>query len=146
MGARLRHMLVDEFQDTSRDQWGAMSPLAGECLAQGGGLYIVGDVKQAIYGWRGGDARLFDEVPDDPSLAAMAEVRRETLPMNWRSARRVVECNNDVFGPLGDADRALAVARAMRPEAPGGGPGRPDRGHPPRLRRRTPGTAAPQTR
>ncbi|WP_461211239.1 UvrD-helicase domain-containing protein [Desulfocurvus sp. DL9XJH121] len=118
LGARLRHMLVDEFQDTSRDQWAAMRPLAEECLSQGGGLYLVGDVKQAIYGWRGGDARLFDQVPEDPALRAVAEARRITLPMNWRSLGRVVAHNNDVFAPLESPETALAAARAMRENDP----------------------------
>ncbi|MBU1002885.1 MAG: UvrD-helicase domain-containing protein [Proteobacteria bacterium] len=118
MGARLRFMLVDEFQDTSRDQWGAMSPLAEECLSKGGGAFLVGDVKQAIYGWRGGDARLFDEVMTQPSLTAMTEVHSSTLPRNWRSRPEIIQFNNALFAPLGDEDTAFAVAEAMLGEAP----------------------------
>ena len=62
LGARLKHLCVDEFQDTSFEQWAAVEPLAVEALAKGGSLYCVGDAKQAIYGWRGGKAELFDEV------------------------------------------------------------------------------------
>ena len=70
LGSRLRHFMLDEFQDTSRQQWQAMHPLVGEALAQGGTLTWVGDVKQAIYGWRGGDTRLFDELAQDAELVA----------------------------------------------------------------------------
>ncbi|WP_018125502.1 UvrD-helicase domain-containing protein [Desulfovibrio oxyclinae] len=110
LGSRLHHLLVDEFQDTSRDQWAAITPLAEECLSKGGSLYYVGDVKQAIYGWRGGDADLFDEVAEQQGLAEMAGSDRSTLPDNWRSFREVVEFNNDFFKrlELGDAANDLA--------------------------------------
>jgi len=58
----VRHFLIDEFQDTSRRQWETLLVLIEECLSRGGTLFYVGDVKQAIYGWRGGDWKLFGEV------------------------------------------------------------------------------------
>ncbi|MBA4356639.1 MAG: DNA helicase UvrD [Desulfovibrio sp.] len=119
LGDRLHHLLVDEFQDTSRDQWSAALPLASECLAKGGSLFCVGDVKQAIYGWRGGDARLFDEVAADPELNAMAGgVARGSLPHNWRSAPMIVAFNNRVFGALEDPDTVRDIAAAHLPGAP----------------------------
>lgn len=113
LGAGLAHILIDEFQDTSRNQWDVLRLLAVECLARAGSLYLVGDVKQAIYGWRGGDAALFDAAPADPELSAIAEVRRETLPVNWRSAPAVVEANNRFFAPLADPAGARQVAEAL---------------------------------
>ncbi|GAB7023550.1 UvrD-helicase domain-containing protein [Salidesulfovibrio brasiliensis] len=113
LGSRLHHLLVDEFQDTSRDQWSAMTPLAEECLSKGGSLYYVGDVKQAIYGWRGGDADLFDEVIDQAGLAEVASDRSaSTLPDNWRSFEEVVRFNNDFFRRLerGRAANELAAS------------------------------------
>ena len=62
LGYRLDHFLFDEFQDTSRSQWQALRPILEESLSRGGSLFLVGDVKQAIYGWRGGDMGLFHEV------------------------------------------------------------------------------------
>ena len=113
-GARLGHLLMDEFQDTSREQWRAIAPLAAECLAQGGSLVYVGDVKQAIYGWRGGDAALFEEIAGDPELSAMAGPAQATvLPANWRSLGRVVELNNTIFGALGQNEVARDTARAL---------------------------------
>ncbi|WP_028587289.1 UvrD-helicase domain-containing protein [Desulfocurvus vexinensis] len=118
LGTRLRHMLVDEFQDTSRTQWRALSPLAEECLSKGGSVLLVGDVKQAIYGWRGGDARLFDEVPAQPELAAMAPPVRASLPHNWRSRPEVVAFNNAFFTRLETPETARAVAAAMLQSGP----------------------------
>ena len=63
LDARVEHLLLDEFQDTSRLQWRALLPLVEEILSWGDGsrtLFAVGDPKQAIYGWRGGCVELFD--------------------------------------------------------------------------------------
>jgi ATP-dependent exoDNAse (exonuclease V) beta subunit len=87
-------------------------------LAKGGGLFYVGDVKQAIYGWRGGQAALFDRAAADSGLDRLAGVRDETLPCNWRSARHVVECNNRFFGLLADPENAALAAWALLPRAP----------------------------
>lgn len=119
MGDRLYHLLVDEFQDTSRAQWSAALPLASECLAKGGSLFYVGDVKQAIYGWRGGDARLFDEVADDGELVAMSGgLTCDNLPHNWRSSAEIIGFNNDVFGRLGEPDTAHELAEVLLQGAP----------------------------
>lgn len=120
LGCRLHHMLVDEFQDTNRDQWRAITPLAGECLAKGGSLFFVGDVKQAIYGWRGGDSALFDEVMTQPDVAGLAgDLGTENLPDNWRSHRNVVEFNNRFFSNLEDPDQAADLADRVLPDADG---------------------------
>lgn len=116
MGGRLMHLLIDEFQDTGRDQWAALAPLAEECLAKGGSLFYVGDVKQAIYGWRGGDSGLFEEVLDSP-LAALAEPSREGLPCNWRSRAAVVGFNNAFFSALARPATAGELARALLGDA-----------------------------
>ncbi len=119
LGDRLHHLLVDEFQDTSRAQWSATLPLAAECLAKGGSLFYVGDVKQAIYGWRGGDAKLFDEVGEDAELTAMSGgLTRESLPNNWRSAPEIVRFNNAVFGRLGDDEVLRDLASVLLAGAP----------------------------
>ena len=111
MGSRLSHILIDEFQDTSLDQWLAIQPLAMESLSKGGTLTIVGDVKQAIYGWRGGDATLFDSLvsPRSPLLSLIERPSLETLPFNWRSRERIVAWNNALFSPVGDRENASAL-------------------------------------
>lgn len=114
LGSRLRHFMLDEFQDTSRRQWEAMFPLVAEALSQGGSLSWVGDVKQAIYGWRGGDTHLFDELARDRELLGMAEAcRRESLPFNRRSRRGIVAYNNGLFSLLADADVAREALTSM---------------------------------
>lgn len=113
MGSRLAHLLIDEFQDTSQSQWNVLGLLSAECLSRGGGLFYVGDVKQAIYGWRGGAARLFDSAVAASGLDRLAPVRDENLPCNWRSSRAVVEFNNRFFGLLADPDTAVEAARGL---------------------------------
>jgi len=79
----------------------------------------VGDVKQAIYGWRGGDARLFDEVGDDGELNAMSGgLTRDALPHNWRSSPEIIGFNNAVFSRLGEAETARDIAEALLSGAP----------------------------
>ncbi len=109
LGAQFYHFLVDEFQDTSRQQWAALRPLVEESLAQGGSFTYVGDVKQAIYVWRGGDPALFAEVPSE----LPAELREESLPYNWRSRAELVEFNNEIFSALVRQEIALWVARNL---------------------------------
>ena len=114
MGSRLRYLLLDEFQDTSLEQWQAILPLAEECLGNGGGITYVGDVKQAIYSWRGGEAQLFDAAITEPRLRAIAPAhKQENLPCNWRSSQAVVHHNNAFFSLLCDETVSQAVMEAM---------------------------------
>lgn len=65
LDARYDHWLLDEFQDTSQPQWKAVGSLVDEVLQDDSGersVFVVGDGKQSIYGWRGGEPRLFDEL------------------------------------------------------------------------------------
>lgn len=117
MGASLFHLLIDEFQDTSLEQWEALDILAGECLSKGGSFFYVGDVKQAIYGWRGGEAELFDRAPEESGLTDLAAITRGSLPCNWRSAKEVVDFNNRFFTTLG-GPAANEAADALMPGAP----------------------------
>ena len=63
MSDRFSHFLFDEFQDTSTLQFKALAPLIDEVLSrrEKASLFIVGDRKQAIYRWRGGNSELMDE-------------------------------------------------------------------------------------
>lgn len=117
MGTRLTHLMLDEFQDTSRVQWQALLPLVQDALARGGSLTWVGDVKQAIYGWRGGDASLFDELLEaDAGLqTTQPEVFKDTLPTNWRSREEIVRFNNGLFDLLANPAHAVDVLLAMLP-------------------------------
>ena len=92
-GERLRHFLVDEFQDTSDTQWACLKPLVEEALSQEGSLFFVGDRKQAIYGFRGGRPALFDEAAEDFAC----EIYDEELPKNYRSCRVLVEYHREAL-------------------------------------------------
>ncbi|MGC8763708.1 MAG: UvrD-helicase domain-containing protein [Acidobacteriota bacterium] len=135
LGDRYRHLLVDEFQDTSEVQWQALRPLAEEALSRGGSFFYVGDPKQAIYRFRGGAPHLFGEVYED--LGEHFGGRREVLPRNHRSREVLVEFFNATFSEealkawskeaLGvskeEYDRVLAPVFRCRPQEPAGGEG-----------------------
>lgn len=120
LDAGWRHVLMDEFQDTSREQWEVLRELTLEALAQGGSLFCVGDVKQAVYGWRGGDWRLFFEplIPETfPNVEDHAR-QATALPLNRRSCPEIVEWINACFTPLADPGASAGLAEAM--VGPGG--------------------------
>lgn len=119
LGSRLDHFLVDEFQDTSPDQWRALRPLVKEAAARGGSFTWVGDAKQSIYSFRGGDPWLFDDILRDKELLAVAPApQTDILERNWRSLPAIVDFNNKFFAPLADPEQAKTIFAAMlgRPE------------------------------
>ena len=96
LGYYIRHIMIDEFQDTSRMQWNNFLHLLREGLSEGNESMLVGDVKQAIYRWRGSDWRILNgEVNRVLSLYTPRDTHR--LSMNRRSMREVVEFNNHLF-------------------------------------------------
>lgn len=118
LGSRLRNFLVDEFQDTSTDQWLVLRPLILEALAHGGQFTWVGDVKQSIYGWRGGNPLLFDAPFSDSELTCVAAADAPTLlASNWRSRPAVVTHNNAIFDCIAQNAQAIA-ATFMDSKAP----------------------------
>jgi ATP-dependent exoDNAse (exonuclease V) beta subunit len=97
-GTWYRHYLIDEFQDTSGYQWQNFRPLVGNGLSEHQRSLLVGDGKQSIYRWRGGDWNLIlHKVGQDLSIYQPKEVLLDT---NWRSDRKIVEFNNSVFSYL----------------------------------------------
>jgi ATP-dependent exoDNAse (exonuclease V) beta subunit len=94
LDAPIEHLLLDEFQDTSADQWQILRPFAKRIEAGGadGSLFVVGDVKQAIYGWRGGSAKIFDEM-----LRDISGVKCQPSDTSWRSSQIVLDVVNRVF-------------------------------------------------
>lgn len=107
LDAGIDHLLLDEFQDTSLAQWAVLRPFADQVMPAGS-FFCVGDVKQAIYGWRGGVAELFDTLESD-----WPKLRRSSLATSFRSSPPVIETVNRVFDHLETAsplaDRAAAV-------------------------------------
>ena len=97
----LEHLLLDEFQDTSATQLRAIRPIATEILSGGDGerprsLLVVGDVKQSIYGWRGGDPaileRLHEVIADGP-----VDFDDVALATSYRSSQAVIDLVNAIF-------------------------------------------------
>lgn len=114
MGNRLHHILLDEFQDTSVEQWQAIEPLVVECLSKGGSFTYVGDVKQAIYSWRKGEIRLFNDILQT-AHQLHRKPSRKTLDKNWRSSPDLIRFNNAFFSLLKEHAVAQRVLEAMLP-------------------------------
>ena len=127
LDARIAHVMLDEFQDTSLAQWNALRPLVSDAMkgdgdsqqefnspspqpspGRGGrgSFFCVGDVKQAIYGWRGGVAELFDALGSQ-----WPDLHEPTLTESRRSAQPIIDTVNRVFESL-DANPALHAVRA----------------------------------
>jgi ATP-dependent exoDNAse (exonuclease V) beta subunit len=77
-----------------------------------GSLFIVGDRKQAIYGWRGGDVRLFDEV--ESRFGGDGELEVRTMPRSWRSCPAVLDLVNRVCGAREPVGRLFGEGLAAR--------------------------------
>lgn len=100
-GIRYKHVLMDEFQDTSRLQWSVIEQLLRDVLAGvGNTLLIVGDIKQSIYRWRNGDWHIMDGLENEKISGYAGErvnKRFTSLTRNFRSCERVVEFNLSLF-------------------------------------------------
>ena len=94
IGTSIRNVMIDEFQDTSRMQWGNFKLLLLEGLSQGADSLIVGDVKQSIYRWRSGDWGILNGLKD--RIGAFP-IRVESLKTNRRSEANIVRFNNEIF-------------------------------------------------
>ncbi|TND06538.1 MAG: UvrD/REP helicase [Bacteroidetes bacterium] len=108
LGERYQHYLLDEFQDTSALQWQNLLPLIDNALSENRFTMLVGDGKQAIYRWRGGEVEQFAQLPqvkgqhENPFVADRAEnlqrhYKAEKLARNFRSKAEIVQFNNDFF-------------------------------------------------
>jgi superfamily I DNA/RNA helicase len=107
--ARYPRILVDEFQDTSRDQLELVRLLAGERPR----LFLVGDDDQAIYGFRGADP---GNIP--AALARFPSMRVFKLEINYRSSAPIVAYANTVFRAKPAALRKRLRAGSARGSAP----------------------------
>ena len=112
LDAKFDHWLLDEFQDTSFAQWSVLRNLIDEAVQDAErrrSIFYVGDVKQAIFGWRGGDPRLFREIFEHYNRAAPGTIAEGRRDASWRSGPAVIEMVNRVFG-ASEAIRALVPA------------------------------------
>jgi len=95
IGSYYQHFLIDEFQDTSGLQWINFRPLVENSLDAGYPNLVVGDVKQSIYRWRGGDWQLLLETIQADMQDWRTQVRN--LDHNYRSLRNIISFNNALF-------------------------------------------------
>lgn len=111
LGERYNNYLIDEFQDTSVLQFQNLLPLIDNSLASGYFTMLVGDGKQAIYRWRGGEVEQFAMLPgifshnDNPLVLEREEALKrnydgQVLNKNFRSKREIIEFNNSLFRTL----------------------------------------------
>lgn len=94
-GSFTRHLMIDEFQDTSDLQWSNLSLLLKECLSAGHDCLVVGDVKQSIYRWRNSDWNILNTGLEQE----FAIFHPTVVPMdnNFRSRRQIIDFNNALF-------------------------------------------------
>ena len=97
VGTKFSHYFFDEFQDTSFIQWQNFLPLRDHAISQENMSFtLVGDPKQSIYRFRGGDSQLMlDIINKKEKSQSFAEL--ENLENNWRSAKNIVDFNNELY-------------------------------------------------
>jgi ATP-dependent exoDNAse (exonuclease V) beta subunit len=134
LDARTDHLLLDEFQDTSIVQWQVLLPLARRVSSRrvhshcslreqpdplntfcsrseqrpSSSFFCVGDIKQAIYAWRGGNAEIFDTLEEE-----LGEIASEPLDTTRRCSPSVIETVNRVFSGLADHPHLERERRAV---------------------------------
>ncbi len=122
VGEKYNHILIDEFQDTSILQWENLLPLIENSLSEASFNLIVGDAKQAIYRWRGGEMEqlvyLYQNRLEEllkisgtssPFLTERYGLIQQNhqpaqLNANFRSTQEIIQFNNHFFKVLVDTD------------------------------------------
>lgn len=128
VGNRYERFMIDEFQDTSVREWENFLPLLQNAMSQTDqpSVLLVGDIKQSIYRWRGGDWRILHS---GAQQALGGERVAPVLPLkeNWRSLPSVVDFNNRIIGRVVETDNARlnaslaeAVQKGALPKATAG--------------------------
>ena len=87
IGGKIDTIMIDEFQDTSILQWKILKLM----LNTSENIICVGDEKQSIYNWRGGEKELFEK------LETMIEGNVQTLDKSYRSYKQIIENVNKIF-------------------------------------------------
>jgi len=102
LDAKYKHILIDEFQDTSILQYRILEPMIEEILSSKQdfkSFFYVGDTKQSIYRFRGGNKELFPFVS-----RKFSDIKTQILDTNYRSCKNLVEFVNEHFTKLRDYD------------------------------------------
>lgn len=96
IGTVMRHLMIDEFQDTSHRQLDIIDPLIEEITSvvpREKSIFYVGDPKQAIFRWRGGTSELFDVLLE----RYKGKITRRELVVNYRSKEEIIKFVNLVL-------------------------------------------------
>ncbi|AIZ64099.1 hypothetical protein PK28_11040 [Hymenobacter sp. DG25B] len=133
LGDRYLHLLIDEFQDTSVLQWNNLLPLVENAVSTGNLSLAVGDAKQAIYRWRGGEmeqilrlhqgqTEILVNRANDPELQELLRERYYTLDSvlepkalntNFRSAAEIISFNNAFFEHVSQRHAMLPLVQGI---------------------------------
>jgi len=127
IGNQYSYFFIDEFQDTSKLQWENILPLIKNALSgnnkfnEQGKVFLFGDVKQAIYRFRNGDAEIIQQLSTIegyrtsvlPYAQPEIDYRVELLDTNFRSSRKVIEFNNTFFNYLTSEGAPFCEARVF---------------------------------
>ncbi|WP_312762340.1 UvrD-helicase domain-containing protein [Epilithonimonas sp.] len=97
VGTQFQHYFFDEFQDTSAMQWQNFLPLRDNSITSDNTSFtIVGDPKQSIYRFRGGESELMLNIINQTEITPKFATA-EHLKFNWRSAKNIVDFNNRLY-------------------------------------------------
>lgn len=94
IGNRFHHYFIDEFQDTSTLQWKNLNPLIENARAGSDTVMLVGDAKQSIYRFRGGNPEQMVKLINEKDEK---NINVENLPKNWRSYENIIHFNNKFY-------------------------------------------------
>ncbi len=112
---RIEHLLVDEFQDTSRRQYELLQALSGQ-WSEGDGhtLFVVGDPMQSIYRFREAEVSLFLQCWEDKQLGSV-RLKPLRLTSNFRSTPEIVDWTQSILAPIMCEDDLAYGAVKLRP-------------------------------
>ncbi|MEO8680178.1 MAG: UvrD-helicase domain-containing protein [Vicinamibacterales bacterium] len=122
--SRYEHVLVDEFQDTSRAQWNLVRQLVrawseGEGLSHGPippSIFIVGDRKQSIYGFRDAEVTVLDAAARYIDALRPDTQSRAAITRSYRSVHELLAFVNDVCSSIA-TESLSSASSAARPDA-----------------------------
>ena len=110
---KFNHWALDEFQDTSELQWNCLRALIEEAATSGGGRTVmtVGDLKQSIYTWRGGNDAPFKEMMSWGAFTDKQLGKIDDFSTSYRYEKNICDFVNAVFG-----EKSLRASGALPPE------------------------------
>ena len=94
IGTKIKHVMIDEFQDTSQLSWENFQFIANECSSNQGSTTIFGDLKQSIYRFNEGDWTIMN------NLIEKNQGKLIELETNYRTDKNIIEFNNGFFKTL----------------------------------------------